>query len=180
MLGADQATPRGRLQGHREAERHHRRGRASGCAARRRAQAAYTAAKLAALEKDRADYEGKAWKDLPPDGQSRLLRVIDELGNPTDYRVILPEGGRGEFAVNADGSRSALGWGTYQFIDNAISILRDGSVANIDAMVGDEHKVRSFFNNISNPETRTASRSTRTPSRPRSSSRSLGRAPRCA
>ena len=56
-----------------------------------------------------------------------------------------------DFARNKNGKPSAVGWGTYQFIENAISVMQDGSIENISKRVGDEHKVRSFFNNISNP-----------------------------
>jgi hypothetical protein len=111
----------------------------------------YRKKKMAELAAYKRAYEGVAWRDLPIEGQAILLRAIDETTNPREYHVILPEGEKGDLARNLDGRPTKIGWGTYQFIENAISVMRDGSIENISKRVGGEHKVRSFFNNISDP-----------------------------
>jgi hypothetical protein len=114
-------------------------------------QAAYIAKKEKGLARDRENFTRQKWADLSLYGKARLLRALDETQNSPQYHVILPEGEKGDLARKAKGKPASIGWGTYQFIENAIAILQDGSAANIDALVGNEHKVRSFFNNISNP-----------------------------
>ena len=104
--------------------------------------------KWAALE---ALYAGKAWNDLPLDGRARLFRALDETTGDRSYRIILPEGGRGDLARTADGTPSTVAWSSYNFIEKALSILEDGSIANISERLGNEHKVRNFYNNISDP-----------------------------
>jgi hypothetical protein len=42
-------------------------------------------------------------------------------------------------------------WSTYGPIEKAVSIFRDGSRANVSEQLGFEHKIRSFYNNIANP-----------------------------
>ena len=97
-------------------------------------------------------YVGMRWKDLDLDGKAIMLREIDERAGHPEYHVITPEGGYGDLARTADGTPARVTWQSYYFIGNAISLLEDGSAANIHATLGEEHKVRSFFNNISDPD----------------------------
>ncbi len=121
---------------------------------KREGKAAAQAARKAIIENlrwQREHIQGVAWSDLQVFDQSILLRAIDETTTSPSYHVILPEGEKGELARTAKGQPSKVTWGTYQFIANAISVMRDGSVETINDRVGYEHKVRSFFNNISDP-----------------------------
>jgi conjugative element/phage-associated large polyvalent protein len=104
------------------------------------------------IAQTRRDYLGKSWRELDLRGQAILLREIDEARGVHDYPVITPEGGEAGLVLTADGKPAHLAWGTYRFIGNAISIMRDGAIENIHRRLGDEHKVRSFFNNISDPD----------------------------
>ena len=113
--------------------------------------AKYRDNKMAALSRQREELEGRQWHDLPLESQARFLRVIDEMTNPRSYAVILPEGESAGLKMNADGTEAQVGWGTYGFIANGIRVMRDGSVETIHEVLGGEHKVRSFFNNISDP-----------------------------
>lgn len=109
--------------------------------------------KKAELAHRQQAYTGVRWADLGLDGQAVFLRAYDETTMTRDYRVITPEGEHGDVARNTDKKQSAskLSWTSYGIIGNAISILRDGSVEHISNVLGGEHKVRSFFNNISDP-----------------------------
>ncbi len=109
------------------------------------------AATVAKLRWQKQTLTGRTWRDLQTLDQAILLRAIDETTNKPSYRVILPEGERGDLARTQKGEPQKVTWGTYEFIANAISVMRDGSVETINQRVGREHKVRSFFNNISDP-----------------------------
>jgi hypothetical protein len=113
-------------------------------------QATDRAAHARALAEIRKREVGKGWRTLTVEGKARLLRALDER-TPRDYSVISPEGDRPDLARKINGKPAAVGWGTYNFIANAISIVYDGSPENISARLGTEHKVRSFYNNISHP-----------------------------
>lgn len=84
-------------------------------------------------------------------GRAMILRAADELDNSRNYHVYTPEGGKGDLARRKNGEPSVMAWTSYALMANGISMLRDGSVANISEQLGNEHKVRSFFNNISAP-----------------------------
>lgn len=114
------------------------------------------------IAQERKDYEGKTWSEMDNLGKAMLLRTLDEEEGFKQYRIITPEGNFGDYvrnqpskkqlAAGLPGDYGDVGWGTFKFIGNAISILEDGSVQNIHLRVGGEHKVRSFFNNISDPD----------------------------
>jgi len=104
----------------------------------------------------KAKYEGRRWADLDAMGRAYLLRQIDETEFSPNYNIILPEGEQGELVYNKAQGKAApvaskVGWGTYAFIRDAVSILEDGSQENIDRRIGDKHKVRSFYGNINDP-----------------------------
>jgi hypothetical protein len=94
---------------------------------------------------------GRPWSQLDYDGKARLFRALDEMEGDRSYRIILPEGGRGEIALTSKGEPAVVAWSSYNFIAKAFSILDDGSLENISRNLGEEHKVRNFFNNISDP-----------------------------
>jgi hypothetical protein len=116
-----------------------------------KAAARYRAKKIAALKAERPVLVGQTWGKLNLNGQAKLLRAVDETQNSSAYRIITPEGRRVGWARKKNGARSSVTWGGYKTIENGISVLRDGSVSNIENRLGTKHKVRSFFNNISNP-----------------------------
>lgn len=107
-------------------------------------------AKLAATE----PFIGHRWSDLPLQQQARMMRAVDELDDPAQsYPIWAPNGTIAHpVALNKDGDPQRLVWQSYKNLENAISVLHDGSDANISLRVGQGHKVRSFFNNINVPE----------------------------
>ena len=50
------------------------------------------------------------------------------------------------------GLDSKIAWGSTGEIAKAVSIIQNGSKENISDQLGDQHKVRSFYNNISDPK----------------------------
>lgn len=102
---------------------------------------------------DLAEIRGKTLRDLDgnPTQQAMWLRAYDESHNDRSHRIVTPEGAFGDFVTNADGSNSRTAWASFGHIAKSIEILRDGSIENISARLGNEHKVRSFYNNIFDP-----------------------------
>ena len=100
---------------------------------------------------------GKKLSELTTDFERAWwVRAYDEAHNPRSYRVVSPEGGFLDFAKLEDGTTNdSIGWKSFNAIAKAISIHRDGSVANITAQLGGEHKVRNFYNNIFAPHSAT-------------------------
>ena len=82
-----------------------------------------------------------------------MMRAADELDDPAQaYPIYSPEGTIATpVAMNKDGTPRKLVWQSYANLENALSVLHDGSDANISLRVGQGHKVRSFFNNLNVP-----------------------------
>ena len=108
--------------------------------------------------------QGRRLKDLTNKEAALYIRVFDETYYPRTYRVVTPEGGFlgyvevGDDKIDDDDvdredhvKRGHVAWGGYNTIEKAVSILRDGSFKNISDSLGDEHKVRNFYNNIIEP-----------------------------
>jgi len=92
---------------------------------------------------------GKRFADIrDADERALWLRTYDEAYNQADHRIVLPEGDFGGIRLNQDGRPSRIAWGSLDEIGKAISILDNPSLVNINTMLGEQHKVRNFYNNI--------------------------------
>jgi hypothetical protein len=80
-----------------------------------------------------------------------FVRTYNEMFEDRNYHIVSPIGERIGYAKKANGTMSTMAWGSYAEISSATSIVLNGTMANIDKQVGDQHKVRSFYNNINNP-----------------------------
>jgi hypothetical protein len=103
---------------------------------------------------DRAEQVAKAGTvldDMSPEDAAVFIRSYDEAYHSRQYRIVTPEGGFGDLVRNADGTPSTMMWSTYDPIEKSVSIFRDGSRKNISEQLGEEHKIRSFYNNIAAP-----------------------------
>jgi hypothetical protein len=108
-----------------------------------------------AAEKIQTTYQhvGFPWSALPESQQARMVRAVSELRESQHYPIYSPEGTIiHPVALTAKGEPRTLVWQSYYNLENALSILHDGSDANISLRVGEGQKVRSFFNNLSVPE----------------------------
>lgn len=101
---------------------------------------------------------GRRLSNLSPAQQAAVIRAFDEVYNVGNrgrraYHQISPEGDYLDFAQNADGSFSAPGWGSFRDIEKAASIAQSGGNMDvISDLLGRQHKVRDFHNNIVNPK----------------------------
>ena len=95
--------------------------------------------------------DGKKLSELNNKDKAYFIRVFDEVYNSREYNNISPNGEVNGLVRKGDGTPGACGWGGFSTIEKSISILQDGSINNISSNLGNMHKVRNFFNNISNP-----------------------------
>jgi hypothetical protein len=81
------------------------------------------------------------------------IRVLAQIKHGRTYKNIAPEGNFLDNAKKANGRDSTNTWGSTGEIRKAVSIMKNGSLKNISDKLGDEHKVRNFYNNIIAPNT---------------------------
>ena len=95
---------------------------------------------------------GKALQDIEePIEKALWIRAYDETIRDRGYRVITPEGDFSSVVTKADGNPAAAGWGSFVDIAKAVSVIDNPSTENISRSMGLQHKVRNFYNNISDP-----------------------------
>jgi len=95
----------------------------------------------------------RPWSELNRPERASFLRAHDEFVNGQSYPVLFPEGDIAMAAARTKaGKPSKMAWQSYAQIEKALGVLDDGSVENISRSLGNEHKVRAFFNNINRPE----------------------------
>jgi hypothetical protein len=98
---------------------------------------------------------GKKFSDIKLLERAVALRAYDELYSPRSYQIVTPEGDFSGLARNANGNPSKVAWGGFGSIAKALSSIEDPSRTNVSEQLGEEHKVRNFYNNILLPnETR--------------------------
>jgi predicted lactoylglutathione lyase len=102
---------------------------------------------------DVAEITGKTLGELTsPVHKAMWIRVYDQTYNNRAFRLVTPEGDFGEWVVNMDGkTRSRAAWGSFNEMSKAVAIVEDGAIPNISDLLGAQHKVRNFYNNIFNP-----------------------------
>jgi len=83
-----------------------------------------------------------------------FLRAWDEVNNSRSFDVYSPNGQTLGKKLNDDGSEGKVAWGSFPQIEKGISILGNGARENIHNQLGEEHKVRNFFNNILQPNSK--------------------------
>ena len=97
-------------------------------------------------------------KDADPETEAAMkglwTRVYDEAHNPRTFERWAPDGTTRGIARNAGGAPANSSWFSILPISKAISVLEDGSMDNIHEQLGDDHKVRNFYNNIIDPNSK--------------------------
>jgi len=102
-----------------------------------------------------ARIEGKPYDQIElVEDRAMFLRLWHESHSGSDYQIVSPEGDFVGLARNANGDASRVIWSDFSCLAKAISIYEDGALANISAGIGNEHKVRNFYNNILVPNSR--------------------------
>lgn len=95
---------------------------------------------------------GKTYDELSSPAEKALwLRTFDEAFNDRSHRIVTPEGDFGDVRLKQDGTPYGTGWGSLNEIGKAIAILENPTKENINTMLGSQHKVRNFYNNIYAP-----------------------------
>ena len=86
------------------------------------------------------------------------IRTYDEAHSPQNYHMFLPNGDVGELARNLPtkagepGATSKLVWQSTSLLADAVKALQSGGNRDtLSDLMGNGHKVRSFFNNILSP-----------------------------
>ena len=102
---------------------------------------------MAALE----GLRGKRMGEVDPMFKAYYVRLYNEVNTTKDFQIIRPDGLKGDFVKTQAGKRRRFGWGSYTEIGKAVSIYLDGSMENITAQLGENHKIRNFHNNIVDP-----------------------------
>jgi hypothetical protein len=97
---------------------------------------------------------GKKYSELEdPVEKAAWLRLYDEAHNDRSHRLVTPEGNFGEQVLTQKGVPSGTGWGSLSEIAKAIQALESGGDPKvISSLMGERHKVRSFYNNIIDPQ----------------------------
>lgn len=109
---------------------------------------------IEAMRDQLGSMRGRKFREInDPDTRALWLRAYDEAHHSRDYRVVTPEGDEGDYARNDDGSRRKVAWGSFDEIKKAMRALEgSGERAEISRLLGGNHKVRNFYNNIIAPE----------------------------
>ncbi len=81
-----------------------------------------------------------------------MVRWFDQTKNDRTYPVISPEGGVGSPMLTEAGTPASIRYGSYNEVSKAIAAYVDGRAENVHYLIGGEHKVRNFYNNLFNPE----------------------------
>jgi Large polyvalent protein associated domain 38 len=104
-------------------------------------------------------YRGKTLKEMYVPGDPKSLakmavwiRAWDEGHNPQTARVITPEGTfTNEIASGKTGKPIAMRAQSFAAMVKTLQILQDSDLRNFSELIGKNHKVRSFYNNIIAP-----------------------------
>ncbi len=111
----------------------------------------------AALQSEYDDMGGKTYADMTDMQRAMFQRSFDEAktqADPTNgyFPVIHPEGYELGTAMNPSKTApTSLGWQSLDNIAAANSILRNPERVNVSQALGEAHKIRSFNNNIIEP-----------------------------
>ena len=96
---------------------------------------------------------GKTLGEITDPGLKAMwLRTYDQAKLPREHQIVSPEGDFVGVRTNADGSPTKTGWGSLNEIGKAIVILEDPTLPTISTNLGQQHKVRNFYNNIYAPQ----------------------------
>lgn len=95
---------------------------------------------------------GRRFNEMSTMDKAVFVRAADFIDHSRFYMTLSPEGDKLAIAVTNKGKQQRAAWGSYGEIAKAVSIIQDGSPSNIHERLGNAHKVRNFFNNISDPQ----------------------------
>lgn len=83
--------------------------------------------------------------------QAVWIRAWDQAHNPNGHRTLSPEGEFGDWDRKNDGTPIKNRWNSFGEITKAIKLAEAPDARLISDVVGENHKVRSFYNNLVAP-----------------------------
>lgn len=100
--------------------------------------------------------EGRALKDLAIENQARFIRMYSEVNDAPAFMKYAPDGTNTQEASRSEtsGKETRLAWGSYSTVQKAIRIMSSDKATKLKVVskeLGNMHKVRSFYNNIVDP-----------------------------
>ena len=92
-----------------------------------------------------------------PQAMGVWARMFDETYGNKSFNIFHPEGRELGPSMRFDEKRqmyvpNEMAWQSFDNLEKAMSILKDGSDFNISKNLGNAHKVRSFFNDLNVPD----------------------------
>jgi len=106
----------------------------------------------AKFKKPLAFIKGKKLSEMNLTAERAMwIRIYDEAHNSQEHRIVSPEGDFKEVMLTQKGAKTAIQWSSVPTIAKAVSALENPTEDNISDQIGDQHKVRNFYNNIINP-----------------------------
>lgn len=103
-------------------------------------------------DKIRSAVEGRPLSDLTdPVERAAWIRTYDQTHNDPAYPITDPQGGFSGTSTTRSGDPARIQWGSLSEVSKAVSVLQDDSLQNVSALLGRQHKIRSFYNNIIAP-----------------------------
>ena len=108
---------------------------------------------IAAYPDEFAQIQGRTLGELNDDFlQALWIVAYDRTYNPREFHVVTPEGDFADLSRNDSGRPAKAAWGNgFGPVAKAVAVLKDGSVENVNGLLGGAHKVRNFYNNIFAP-----------------------------
>ena len=100
---------------------------------------------------------GKSLQELLDTAESEKapaawIRVWDQTYNEPHYRLVSPDGKFLEFQTNKDGvTKSKVAWGSLAEIGKTVLNLMNPDQTALSQSLGEQNKVRNFYNNIFDP-----------------------------
>lgn len=103
--------------------------------------------------------QGKKLSELKDDlERAWWIRLYDEAHHSPLFRTVTPEGEFGNWAGSPNPKRKSNflrhAWKSTDAIAKAVRVLRDGSPEVISESLGNNHKVRNFYNNVYSPRSK--------------------------
>jgi hypothetical protein len=111
-------------------------------------------AKDEAFNKALENIRGLALKDVDAKdyfAQAIWVRAFDEAHHDKGHRDVSPEGRVLDMLKTAKNADASVHWGPFSTIAKAIRIATEQSIDSVHEGIGNAHKVRSFYNNIVEP-----------------------------
>lgn len=105
--------------------------------------------------KEMLDYiKNKKLSELETSTEKAMwLRIYDQTNSSPSYKTLTPEGEFTDFVKTDKGVDSKIAWNSLGMIAKAIdSFESGGDLKVLTPLMGNKHKVRSFYNNIINPK----------------------------